>query len=316
MPNPQPERQELLPVTEARSIDVRAERKAFETWWRMWCPDRDVPASSTHIFDAWLASARHRLNSLSPVERDGFAPCPICRQYSHTIDGTKLSAALMHFEAMFSHRGDGIPTQHCFDERTRDAAQVLVAAAKAVSPVEDAEGRAQERALIVSWLREQSGKGANMALARDRGTTSRASYGGGSFALSLAADGVERGDHIIGDLASKIASGNTESQLAEARSPVEDADLGQRASELLAAEFERSGKPDEAAMVRRGHAPGYCTPVNMDEALRAIVAALTPSGEREKVIEETISAWAFAHDIDGSARNDLLKRIRALNDRG
>jgi hypothetical protein len=27
-------------------------------------------------------------------------------------------------------------------------------------------------------------------------------------------------------------------------------------------------------------------------------------------VEYTISAWALAHDIDGAARNDLLKRLR------
>lgn len=30
-------------------------------------------------------------------------------------------------------------------------------------------------------------------------------------------------------------------------------------------------------------------------------------------VEYAISAWAFAHDIDGAARNDLLARIRALS---
>lgn len=28
-------------------------------------------------------------------------------------------------------------------------------------------------------------------------------------------------------------------------------------------------------------------------------------------IEQVISAWAFAHDINGAARNDLFKRLRA-----
>lgn len=32
----------LLPV----SIDVKAERDAFVSWWRTWCPDRDVPEAS------------------------------------------------------------------------------------------------------------------------------------------------------------------------------------------------------------------------------------------------------------------------------
>lgn len=59
-----------------------------------------------------------------------FAPCPTCRQYSHSIGEDKLAAAFMVFQSMFSHRNDGIPTQFCFDEQARDAAQVLMTAAR------------------------------------------------------------------------------------------------------------------------------------------------------------------------------------------
>lgn len=59
-----------------------------------------------------------------------FAPCPLCKQYSHAIGEDQLVEAFMHFQSMFSHRGDGIPTHFCFEERTRDAAQVLMAAAR------------------------------------------------------------------------------------------------------------------------------------------------------------------------------------------
>lgn len=58
-----------------------------------------------------------------------FAPCPTCRQHSHSIGDDQLAAAFMHFEAMTDHRGDGIPTQRLFNDATRDAAQVLMAAA-------------------------------------------------------------------------------------------------------------------------------------------------------------------------------------------
>lgn len=63
-----------------------------------------------------------------PTER--FAPCPVCKQYSHSVGEDQLAQAFMHFQSMFSHRGDGIPTQHTFDEATRDAAQVLMSAAR------------------------------------------------------------------------------------------------------------------------------------------------------------------------------------------
>jgi hypothetical protein len=67
-----------------------------------------------------------------------YAPCPTCRQYSHSIGEDQLADAFMHFQSMYSHRGDGIPTQHSFVERTRDAAQVLMIAAQGV-----AQARAQ-----------------------------------------------------------------------------------------------------------------------------------------------------------------------------
>lgn len=43
-----------------KGIDIKVEWLAFQAWWRRWCPDRDVPQATSHIFDAWLASARHR----------------------------------------------------------------------------------------------------------------------------------------------------------------------------------------------------------------------------------------------------------------
>lgn len=63
------------------------------------------------------------------VERAGFAPCPTCGQYSHSLTEGQLSDALMHFQSMFDHRRDGRPTQFNFDAKTRDAAQVLMSAA-------------------------------------------------------------------------------------------------------------------------------------------------------------------------------------------
>lgn len=67
---------------------------------------------------------------LEQEAREGFAPCPTCKQYSHSLGGDQLAEAFMHFQMMFSHRGGGIPTQFVFGERTRDAAQVLIAAAR------------------------------------------------------------------------------------------------------------------------------------------------------------------------------------------
>lgn len=72
-----------------------------------------------------------------------FSPCPTCGQYSHSIGEDRLAEAFLHFESMYSHRGDGIPTQFNFDEKTRDFAQVLVAAARSAQAErgEHREGR-------------------------------------------------------------------------------------------------------------------------------------------------------------------------------
>lgn len=73
------------------------------------------------------------MSDLTPTQEDrrgDYVPCPLCKQYSHSIGEDQLAGAFNHFQSMFSHRGDGIPTQHSFDQRTRDAAQVLMAAAR------------------------------------------------------------------------------------------------------------------------------------------------------------------------------------------
>lgn len=69
-------------------------------------------------------------NSNPTTSPEGFVPCPLCKQYNHSIGGDQLADAFMVFQSMFSHRNDGIPTQFCFDEKARDAAQVLMAAAR------------------------------------------------------------------------------------------------------------------------------------------------------------------------------------------
>ena len=43
-----------------------------------------------------------------------------------------VEEALSHFETMYDHRGDGIPTQPVFDEKTREAARVLVEAVQEI----------------------------------------------------------------------------------------------------------------------------------------------------------------------------------------
>lgn len=61
-------------------------------------------------------------------EREDFAPCPTCHQYSHSLGEDRIAEAFRHFQSMMMSEIKGYPTHHAFDERTRDAAQVLVSA--------------------------------------------------------------------------------------------------------------------------------------------------------------------------------------------
>lgn len=58
--------------------------------------------------------------------RDGFAPCPLCHQYSHSLGDDAVTAAFNHFQSMVAHPVRGHPMGNAFDEKTRDAAQVLM----------------------------------------------------------------------------------------------------------------------------------------------------------------------------------------------
>lgn len=75
-----------------------------------------------------------RADVISEENKRKFAACPTCKQYSHSIGEDQLAAAYRHFQTMYSHRGDGIPTQFCFPMETRDAAQILMAAARGLPP--------------------------------------------------------------------------------------------------------------------------------------------------------------------------------------
>jgi len=77
-------------------------------------------------------------------EAPKFAPCRACGQYSHSIGADALTEAYNHFQAMvYGHPLKDYPTDYAFSDETRDAAQVLMAAAKG------------ERDRIVAWMREQ-----------------------------------------------------------------------------------------------------------------------------------------------------------------
>lgn len=82
-----------------------------------------------------------------------------------------------------------------------------------------------ERALIVAYLRRQSDLGANRALEKDKGTTGRAAFGGGSLALKRVAENIEAGEHISNDNAAPApcAPGEVERLRAAVKLTVADA---------------------------------------------------------------------------------------------
>lgn len=61
---------------------------------------------------------------------EGFAPCPTCGQYSHSLGDDELADAFNHFQTMYAHPVRGHPMGYIFDEKTRTAAQILIAAAR------------------------------------------------------------------------------------------------------------------------------------------------------------------------------------------
>jgi len=56
-----------------------------------------------------------------------------------------------------------------------------------------------ERAAIVSYIRRQSDRGADIGNEKPKGSTARAAFGGGSLALKRVADNIEAGEHVIND---------------------------------------------------------------------------------------------------------------------
>lgn len=75
------------------------------------------------------AAVRSFMGSERPGH-EGFSPCPTCKQYSHSLGDDALAKAYMHFEMMTAHPVRGHPMGHVYDDATRDAAQVLMAAAR------------------------------------------------------------------------------------------------------------------------------------------------------------------------------------------
>lgn len=115
------------------------------------------------------------------VTQADFAPCPTCKQYSHSISEDQFAHAYNHFQSMIAHPVRGHPMGNAFDERTRDAAQVLMARHRST---QSSSVGADERTEIVTWLREM----------RDSITPTNEWCSAQRTAFEVAADCIERGD--------------------------------------------------------------------------------------------------------------------------
>lgn len=63
----------------------------------------------------------------------GYAPCPTCKQYSHSLREDDVGRAFMHFQTMVCENPmKDYPTGHMFQAQTRDAAQLLVSRIEAL----------------------------------------------------------------------------------------------------------------------------------------------------------------------------------------
>jgi hypothetical protein len=94
-------------------------------------------------------------------------------------------------------------------------------AALATQPATSQEG--EERAAIVSYIRRQSDRGADIGNEKPKGSTARAAFGGGSLALKRVADNIEAGEHVINDNAATPTPPTLSEDLREALKPFADA---------------------------------------------------------------------------------------------
>lgn len=104
---------------------------------------------------------------------------------------------------------DAVAALECAAKRTAEAFSATTQEAELTrlrQRVAELEG---DKASIVAWLRMQDDKGAKIALTHDKGTTARASFGGGAYALLKAADAIESGEYL-NDLAPPTSPTETE----------------------------------------------------------------------------------------------------------
>jgi len=92
------------------------------------CPDCGIEGND---WDTPEEAAAEWNTRPTPVHGE-YSPCPTCHQYSHSIGDDALAKAFNHFQSMIAHPVRGHPMGDAFDEATRDAAQVLMAAARPV----------------------------------------------------------------------------------------------------------------------------------------------------------------------------------------
>lgn len=76
--------------------------------------------------------------------KEGYAPCPTCKQYNHSIDEGLVGEAILHFTTIEAHPVRGTPMGPIFDEKTIDMARRIVAR---IGALEEALTKRQKRRL-------------------------------------------------------------------------------------------------------------------------------------------------------------------------
>lgn len=100
-------------------------------------------------------------DNVTDIEREGFAPCPTCRQYSHSLGSDAVTDAFNHFQSLTAHPVRGHPMGSAFEDATKDAAQVLTSElAKLLKQLENArEAEREYKRIFAEMTRTKALKG-------------------------------------------------------------------------------------------------------------------------------------------------------------
>lgn len=112
-------------------------------------------------------------------------------------------------KAIRNHVPDAVTSFHIVAQSATDPERRIVAgplhadlletAADMLAAITQQQPARGEREQIIAWLLEQSDKGAEIGIEKEKGSTARAAFGGGSYALKRAAEEIRAGAHLGAD---------------------------------------------------------------------------------------------------------------------